>query len=324
MILLKENFMKPKAIFVFMFFVGSLLFSQDNNEPKIISDEVQLVEYQPFQNNQKLAVLEEETTLKLTADLPVLDGATALYPVYSAFVNAVYPRAYYHIYDSIVQCWTTSKAYDNLLEGKVDIIFCTEPSKYHLEKATELGVSFSLTPIGRDALVFFVNKNNPMENITSFQIKDIYSGEITNWKEITGIDENIIAYQRPENSGSQTGLQFIMGETPIMEPIKETIAGGMGEIINRVSSYRNYQNAIGFSFLFFTTEMVKSQEIKLLAIDGIIPSKKTIQNNTYPFSGLFYAITIGNEKENVKKLIKWILSEQGQYLIEKTGYVPIN
>lgn len=205
----------------------------------------------------------------------------------------------------------------------VDIIFCTEPSEYHLNKAKELGVEFNLTPIGKDAFVFFVNKDNPIENLSSSQIRDIYSGKTKNWYHISGIEKNIIAYQRPENSGSQTALRSVMEETPIMEPIKETIAGGMGDMVNRVSSYRNYENAIGYSFLFFTTEMVIDQEIKLLAIDDITPTKANILNGTYPFSGYFYAITIGNRNENVNLLIEWILSEQGQYLIERTGYVPI-
>jgi len=70
--------------------------------------------------------------------------------------------------------------------------------------------------------------------------------------------------------------------------------------------------------------MVNNQQIKLLAIDGIVPSTETIQNNSYPFSGFFYAITLGNETENTKLFIEWILSEQGQYLIEKTGYVSLS
>jgi phosphate transport system substrate-binding protein len=323
--IIKGNFMKAKIFLLFFTFIGIMVFSQNNNEPIVIDDAVRLVEYYPGSTGiSKVALLEEESKLKFFTNLPILDGATALYPVYASFVTAVYPKRYYYPYnnDSIVKCSTTSLAYDNLLEGKVDLIFCTEPSRQHLEKAKELGVEFNLTPIGRDAFVFFVNKNNPIENITSLQIRDIYSGEITNWNEINGINETIIAYQRPENSGSQTALQIIMEKRQIMEPIKETLAGGMGEIIDRVSSYINYKNAIGYSFLFFTTEMVKNQEIKLLGIDGIFPSKETIQNNTYPFSGLFYAITLGNETENVRKFIDWILSAQGQYLIEKTGYVP--
>ena len=318
--------MKLKTLLILLIFTTHMLYSQNNTEPIIIDDTVRLVDYYPGgSGSTRLAILEEGSTLRLSSNLPILDGATALYPVYASFVNAVYPRGYYYPYnnDSILRVSTTATAYDNLLEGKVDIIFCTEPSEYHLNKAKELGVEFNLTPIGKDAFVFFVNRHNPIKNLSSLQIRDIYSGNVTNWYSLNGIDENIIAYQRPENSGSQTALQSIMEETPIMEPIRETIAGGMGDIVNMVSSYRNYENAIGYSFLFFTTEMINEQNIKLLEIDFTAPTKQNIINGTYPFSGFFYAITLGNRNENVKLLIEWILSEQGQLLVEKTGYVPI-
>jgi phosphate transport system substrate-binding protein len=319
--------MKFNVLLFLMIFTTQLLYTQNNAGPIRIDDTVQLVYYYPggSVNTSRLVILEEESILRLYRNLPILDGATALFPVYASFVNAVYPRGYYYPYnsDSILRCSTTATAYDNLLEGIVDIIFCTEPSEYHLNKAKELGVEFNLTPIGKDAFVFFVNRNNPVDNLTSLQIKEIYSGRTTNWYSINGIDANIIAYQRPENSGSQTALQIIMEGTPISEPIRETIADGMGDMVNKVSSYRNYENAIGYSFLFFTTEMVRDQEIKLLAIDNIAPKKENILNGTYPFSGYFYAITLGNENENIKLLIEWILSEQGQYLIERTGYIPI-
>jgi phosphate transport system substrate-binding protein len=112
-----------------------------------------------------------------------------------------------------------------------------------------------------------------------------------------------------------------MGGIPLMNPPIDQVPVGMGEILEEVARHRNHSNAIGFSFLFFTTEMVRNNEIRLLAIEGVLPTRETIQN--YPFAGSFYAITTGNETENVTKFIEWILSDEGQYLIEKTGYVPI-
>jgi phosphate transport system substrate-binding protein len=312
---------------------GNIVYSQNNSEPKIINDAVSLFEYMPFNENSKIAILDSEPLLKLNGNLPRLDGATALYPVYSAFVNAVYPSGdtnvggpywLYDINNSIVMCNTTARAYENLINGRVDIIFCAEPSRDQIVRASERGLQFDMTPIGKDAFVFFVNKNNQINNLTSSQIRDIYSGNITNWEDIGGENSLIIPYQRPNGSGSQTILQSIMENISVIDPLKENVVGGMGGIIERVTAYKNYANAVGYSFLFFTTEMVKNDEIKLLAIDNIYPSKETIQTNEYPFSGTFYAITLaGNEEENVKRFIAWILSEQGQYLIEKTGYVPL-
>jgi phosphate transport system substrate-binding protein len=319
---------KSTLSFILLIYGYTFVFSQtsDENEPARIVQDVNLFDYIPFAEETKAVFFDGVSELKLFDNLPKLDGATALYPVYAALVQAVYPPAEYKFYEqsAIVRCTQTPQAYDNLINGVVDIIFCAEPSDKQIATAADKGFEFKMTPIGKDAFVFFVNKNNPIDNITSSQIRDVYSGVITNWEELGGQPGEIIPYQRPKNSGSQTILEsVIMKNTPTMEPLKENVVGGMGGIIEQVAAYKNYQTAIGFSFLFFSTEMVKNDEIKLLSIDGIIPSKETIQNNTYPFSGTFYVITIGNESENTKKFIEWILSEQGQKIVELTGYVPL-
>lgn len=132
-----------------------------------------------------------------------------------------------------------------------------------------------------------------------------------------------MAFQRPENSGSQTMLQKLMEGKNLMTPPKEDIASGMGDIIEQTSSYRNYKNAIGYSFLFFASEMIQNNEIKLLEVDGVKPDKNTIASGEYPLSSEFYAITAGSNNPNIDRFIEWILSPQGQYLVEKTGYTSI-
>ena len=89
------------------------------------------------------------------------------------------------------------------------------------------------------------------------------------------------------------------------------------------SDYYNYNSAIGYTFLFYLTRMVSNWGIKVLAVDGVAPTRQTIQNKQYPFTQTVYAITTGNESENTKKFIAWILSAQGQELVVKTGYTPV-
>jgi ABC-type Fe3+ transport system substrate-binding protein len=103
----------------------------------------------------------------------------------------------------------------------------------------------------------------------------------------------------------------------IMEPVKENMIQSMGPMIEQVASYRNYENAIGYSFLVYTTEMAGNDKIKLVSIDGVYPAKDTIKKGAYPFVQMFYAITTGNGTENANNFLKWIVSEQGQYIIEK-------
>lgn len=294
-----------------------------NSIPTVNEQDLILSDYEPFKERTKAVILHEESMLKITDSLPRIDGATALYPLYAAFVQATYPQKEYNLRESEVRGGTTPQAYERLISGEVDLIFCAQPSKEQIEDAASKGKVFKMTSIGREAFVFFVNKKNPVNEISSAQIRDIYSGKITNWKELGGEDDAIRAFQRPEGSGSQTMLRHIMGNQPLMMPIQENRVGGMGEIVERTSVYKNFNNAIGYSFLLFATRMVQNDEIKLLKVDAIYPDKKSIENNTYPFTGDFYAITTDTQNKNVEKLIKWILSPQGQYLVEETGYTPI-
>ncbi len=294
-----------------------------NSIPTVSEQDFVLDEYQPYRENTKAAKLDESSTLKLEGDLPKMDGATALYPLYAAFAQAVYPKKQYNQFDSEVMASTTPEAYKNLMDGSVDIIFAAGPSEQQLEEAKSKGVELKLTPIGREAFVFFVNASNPVKGLSMEQIQSIYEGKITNWQEVGGQNENIRAFQRPENSGSQTMLEKIMVNKKIMTPPKDDVVGGMGGIIDRTANYKNYDNAIGYSFLFFATEMVNNGNIRLLEVNGIKPEKRAIVSKEYPFAAEFYAVTAGSKNPNVPRLIEWILSEQGQSLVEKTGYTPV-
>ena len=312
-----------------------------NDSIPVMEDRDSLIyQYEPFAEGTKAVYLEGESTLKFETPTIDMDGATALYPIYSAFVQAVYPEGRYDIYDykynedegyGQVTCTGTIEAYERLIQGKTDIIFCAAPSQAQLDAAEAAGVQFHMTPIGREAFVFFVHSENPVDGLTVEQIQGIYTGEITNWKELGGKWQKIRPYQRAENSGSQSALLRLMEGLPLMEPEKEDRIAGMGGIITQVASYRNHKNAIGFSFRFYSTEMVENDQIKLLALNGVKPTRDTIRSGEYPISSNFFAVTaspIGEpapEETNpdLRAFIDWILSEQGQWIIEETGYVGV-
>ena len=162
-------------------------------------------------------------------------------------------------------------------------------------------------PIGYEAFVFFVNENNPVDNLTKEQIKDIYSGEITNWADVGGADRIINPLDRPEGSGSQTVMLKFMGGREI-EKNALGIFGG----------------AIGFSFRFYVDGIVANDGIKLLSVNGIAPTEENIRNGSYPLIYQFYAVyRKDNDNENVKRLVDFILSEDGQKIIDENGYTPI-
>lgn len=286
--------------------------------------QVDLTAYLPFGDDTKAVRLDGEPALQLTDSLPRLDGATAFYPVYAAFAQAVYPEKEYPLYEGEVVCSTTSGAYDALVQGEADMIFVLRPSEEQVGYAWQEGVEMHFTPIGREAFVFFVNADNPVRGLTTEQIKGIYSGRITSWNDIGGKGRKIRAFQREVGSGSQTVFLDFMAGTEVMDAPQEDVVQGMGGIIDRTARYTNYPNAIGYTFRFYAESMVGNGSIRLLAVDGIYPTTETITDGTYPLSYEFYAVTrADNANPNVGRLLDWILSEQGQSIVRMTGYNPI-
>lgn len=316
------------AVIVFCLLAGSsfaIPYYYKESFAKVDDAGVDIYDYAPFTDSQKIARLEEPPAFKIESDVPKLDGATALFPLYAAFAEAVYSDEPWKSepYNELVVSYTTPEAYSRLVNGEVDMIFAAGPSLGQERAAAAAGVELEMTPIGREAFVFFINSRNKINGLSSEEVRSIYSGKTTNWQELGGKNDTIRAFQRPADSGSQTTFIKFMEDTPIQEPEIEEMASGMGGIISEVASYRNYKNAIGYTFRFYSTEMVRNDKIKLLSIDGVEPTVETIRSGEYPLTSEFYAITAGTENPNVQPFIDWILSEEGQELVEKTGYVSI-
>ena len=271
---------------------------------------VELDEYLPFDENSKIVKIDSE--FKLTENLPVIDGAAALYPVFSAFVNAVYPETSCSFDgenftpESALQYTNTRGAYKSVVDGTADIIICAHPSEAQLAYAKENGVQLEFVPIGCEAFVFIVNKENPVDNLTVEQVRGIYSGKYKNWSVLGGENTPIAALQRNEGSGSQTAMLSFMN----------------GEEIKAKNSV--FGRAIGFSFRFYVEGIVEDGNIKMLSLDGVYPNAENIRNKTYPIVGEIYAVyRKDNSNENVSHLIDWMLSAEGQKIIEESGYIGI-
>lgn len=266
-----------------------------------------------------------DSSLKLTENLPVLDGAAALVPVYAAIVDNVYPEGsvtyeggtfsddnYYgenFAQDSAMQYKNTVRGYQAIVDGTTDILFCAAPSDEQKQYAAEKGVELVYVPVGLEAFVFFVNERNPVEDLTTYQIRGIYSGEYTNWSQLGGPDRVINPVTRLSGSGSQSAMDAFMGEEETAPKSLFAITGG----------------AIGFSFRYYMDGIVENKAVKMLSLNGVYPSPENIQNGSYPIIAQFYAIyRADNDNENIPVLMDWLLSEEGQQIIEKSGYVGIN
>ena len=262
---------------------------------------------------------------KLIADdLKIVDGAKALEPFYDAVfadLLGISPEEA----KRFLMCNNTPSAYKNLTYGNVDMIFCALPSEEQVAEAAANGVEFEYHTILSGGFVFFVNKDNPVDSITQEQLKGIVSGKITNWKEVGGEDEPIKLYQRNEGSGSQTGLyRYVLPKEEVMTPIIEQYEDSMEGVIDRVSDYDNGRGAISYSYYYYVANMYTSDEIKLLGIDGVIPSDETISKGTYPFLNFSQIVTRKDLPENsiVRDIIDYVQSERGARIARENGYVP--
>jgi phosphate transport system substrate-binding protein len=177
-----------------------------------------------------------------------------------------------------------------------------------------------------DAFVFYVHADNPVDNLTTEQIRGIYSGAITDWTEVGAPESRkIVAYQR------RYSIQFgqLMGGTPLMEPPKTPYWEGFARIGYEPADYRNSKGAIGYSNRFYATELLRKKQIKLLSLDGVAPTDENIRSGAYPFGKTMYMVTGRNPGSddprcgNVRKFMDYILSPEGQKLVEDTGYVPL-
>ena len=271
-------------------------------------------------------------------NFPKMDASLATQPLTDAFYRnflGLDPSA-----DGYTEYTNTHWGYERLITGKTnfkdkdygdrDIIVVTYPSAEEQQLAKDNNVELDIRPVVDEGFVFFVNKENPVNNLTLKQIQDIYSGKITNWKEVGGLDEKIVPYQRPVNSGSQSGmLELVMKDengNPIemIEPTKETFEQTMEGIIEAVADYDNARQALGYSYYYYANTMFTKDSIKLISIDGVQPTNETIKNNTYPIHTAYYVVTrAGEEGSPAYKLRDAMLSERGQIIAENAGYVPV-
>lgn len=273
---------------------------------------INLEDYLPFQDGSK--IVDFRTEYQLRDNLPVLDGATALYPVFSAIINAVYPKDSCEYKDnkfsetSKLQMNNTAGAYRAIVDGTSDLIFAAGPSMDQMEYAKEKGVELVFEPIGKEAFVFMVNSKNIVTSLTQDELRKIYSGEVTNWKEVGGSNRAIAPLQRAENSGSQTAFLKIMGDV---------------QLEKRSGIIMIYGQSIGYSYRYYVEGIRNKGNIKLLAIDGVYPSLENIQNESYPFTNQFYVVYRKSEvNSNVYSLVDWIKNE-GQDLVQQSGYVSL-
>lgn len=249
-----------------------------------------------------------------------VDASLATQPLMDAYVEGL------NDYNLKKDYTNTDPAYTKLINGETDLIIVTEPSSDELKRASDAGVELEVTPVVNEGFVFFTNVNNLVNGLSLKEIQDIYTDKITNWNQVGGDNAKIIAYQRPENSGSQTGmLSLVMKDKKIKEPKREEYIESMAGIIDAVANYDNSKDSVGYSYYYYATTMYGNENIKFLAVDGVSPNHDTIKDESYPLITAYYIVTLkGTKNMAVSKVKKAMLESKGQEIARNAGYIEIN
>lgn len=271
---------------------------------------------------------EENNLLKISSkDYPRVDGSTSTIPLAIALRSKITGETVEDLKLTTVHSKTT-ESFRALMYNTTDMLIVYAPAEGVLKEVKDANIDITMKPIGRDALVFFTNKGNPVDNLTKTQVQDIYTGKIKNWKEVGGKKSKIIAYQRDKESGSQVMMDNLVMEKNSMGQVKkEYVIDAMSEIIEVVSSYKNKKNALGYSVYYYITAFLNDNyKIKLLKANGVMPSNETIKDGSYPYTQDFYAVIRSSESKdsNTRKLFDFLTSEEGKKIITEAGYVALD
>jgi phosphate transport system substrate-binding protein len=214
-----------------------------------------------------------------------------------------------------IQGGGTKKGIEALIEGSADIGAASrsiraEEAKQLAENFNAVGMSFL---IAKDALSIYLNPNNPVESLTTEQLRKIYTGEIINWKDVGGKDAPIKLLTRSPNSGTYLYFKEHILEGKDYAPECKVLT--TTEAI--VDEAMRDENAIGYGGIGY------GAEVHHCKINGIAPSEENVRNDKYPIIRYLYYYTANTPTGAIKEFIDWVLSPKGQTVIQEEGYIAI-
>ena len=243
-----------------------------------------------------------------------LDGTRVLLPEVTGY-QGEFPEINHH---------GTHGSYENLINREADLILAARlPSNDELNLARLRGVELEAVPIALDAFVFVLNIENPIDDLSVAEIRQIYTGKLTQWKELGGNDAPIQPYRRNDNSGSEELMRGLVMQGQATIDLPENLITSMVALIDQVSLD---PNGIGYSVYYYEQFIAPKENLKLMGIDGIVPGGETIRTRSYPFPSEVYAVIRKDldQGSSAYKLRDWLLSGEGQVVVAESGYEPIN
>ena len=249
-------------------------------------------------------------------DKLVLDGSTTVGPIAKAFAET-YMKQNPDVTIMVSESGSGNGA-KALLNGTCDIAMLSRELKDAEKKAMiEKGVTPTQFVVAHDALPMIVHPSNRVKGLTIAQLRDIYTGKVTNWKQLGGSDTKIVVISRDTNSGTyETFKELVLKADDKIISTAEYV-GSNGGLRQRVAST---QGAIGYVGLGFIDKSVKALEV-----NGVAPSAETVLDKSYKLSRELFMFTNGMPaKDSLKaKFLGMCHTAQGAEIIEEIGFVPV-
>jgi phosphate transport system substrate-binding protein len=203
----------------------------------------------------------------------------------------------------------------SLLDKTTDIANSSRKIKpEEVEKAKASGVTPNEIPIALDGIAVIVHPSNSVKALTKVQIKEIFTGKITNWSELGGKNAKIVAVNRDTSSGTFEAFELLALNKEKVRPDALTTASNQA-VAQIVTQTPNAIGYVGYGFL--------SPKVKAVTVDKITCTKQTIQSGKYPLSRYLYVYTNGKPSGSVSKFIDFLLSPEGRKLVVGEGFVEI-
>ena len=254
--------------------------------------------------------------------LPVIQANTACQPLAARLIREMTGCTEDEAYEHVEPAKTATAMYSLNGNDKTEPVLLLTYMNYEWDEYPQL----ERTAIGRDGLIFITNSDNPVDNLTTQQVFDIYTGAVTNWSQVGGADMPITAYQRQTTSGAGGMLdRLILYGAPLTEAPSDLVASEMGELVTAVASYKNIGGAIGYSVYYYANFMFNQPDFKMISIDGVAPSNQTIADGSYKHTENFFAVIRPTEAQDspARAIIEWLKTAPGRKLIAEAGYVGV-
>ena len=234
-----------------------------------------------------------------------------------------------NIADNVFDVDSTEEEFNKLIKDEIDVLISTYPTDDIMTFAKLNGVDLEITPIAKDGFVFFTNVDNKIDSLKVSDIQKIYTGQIKNWSELGGENIDIKAFQHPENSPTQNEMiNSVMKNLKIDDAPKDVFyTKKFGEIDDLIATYDNTEGSLGYSY-YYETKMLYDTDgkinntIKILKLNGVMPSYDTIKNGDYPIISNYYLIrNKKNQSESLNMFTDAVVSDRGKNVIKEAGYI---